>query len=141
MNILQGLFSKKQTEDKPQEFRDIKWGTVQPVYVQLGSVITPLRAWGDFSCAVNNHQQFKDKFGDAQGEDKLSELTSHLQPVLVSGVIDVLGEMSSGKSGLAELSADLNAVAAAVKARAEPNFNALGLTLLSVSVLNIQTGP
>jgi len=48
MSILKGLFGQKPADDQPQEFRDVTWGTVQPVTLRLGEGIVSLAAHGTY---------------------------------------------------------------------------------------------
>jgi len=118
--------------DAPQEFNDLRWGTPMPVMLRLGSEIVSVRARGSWSVAVSNPQLFKERAGDTDA------LPGQVRSILASKLYDALGEMSSGKSDVAEIAACAQEIAAAVKPRVEQELNAWGLTVTQISIHAIE---
>jgi membrane protease subunit (stomatin/prohibitin family) len=137
MSILKGLFGQKPADDQPQEFRDVTWGTVQPVTLRLGEGIVSLAAHGTYSFAVSDRQRLPERIGDVQDQDKQRELFMWLRPILTSKLFDALGGMAPTKSSVSELAAATDEIAAAVKAQAGPDFQAVGLTLTDFRIANL----
>ena len=137
MSILKGLFGQKPADDQPQEFRDVTWGTVQPVTLRLGEGIVSLAAHGTYSFAVSDRQRLPERIGDVQDQDKQRELFMWLRPILTSKLFDALGGKAPTKSSVSELAAATDEIAAAVQAQAGPDFQAVGLTLTDFRIANL----
>jgi membrane protease subunit (stomatin/prohibitin family) len=118
-------------------FLDLKWGTPEPVAMRdadLGMV--RLRAFGNFTLSVAEPALFVVKIVGTQGLYDTSDILGHLRTILVSRLSDVLGEQQVGLLGLPSMYDEL---AAAMRARAQDDFRALGVDLRSVYIGSIST--
>jgi len=137
MSILKGLFGQKPAGSQPLEFRDVSWGTTQPIMLGLGEGIVSLAAYGTYSFAVSDRQRLPEQIGDIQDPEKQRELCMWLRPILAGKLTDVLGEMAATRSDVSELVAFADEIAARVKAQAAPAFQSVGLTLTDVRIVKL----
>ena len=110
-----------------REFVDQKWGTPEPVVFRdsdLGMV--RLRGMGTYSTQIADPQLFVNKIVGTQGIYTTSQIIDFLRSILLSKLVDALGE---SKKGLFDLPASYQEMGAATKALAQGDFNALGIDL------------
>ena len=117
-----------------QEFRDLRWGAMQPVVLVLPSGIAPVTGFGEFACAVSDPARLAGAAGGAQGQDAIDAVAPRLKSALALAFGDVLADLSAGKADVAAIAADSAAIAAAMQAKAEPLFGELGLTLRALTI-------
>jgi len=125
-----------------REFPDVKWGTPQPIIVRnpgMGLGVALLQAFGNYSFNVSNPQQFVAQLVGAQGAYTLNDIQGRFRAVLLSKLADLLGELGTkgGKSVL-DIVALTEEIQAGVRAKAQDDFKALGVTLKSFTVESIK---
>jgi excisionase family DNA binding protein len=116
-----------------KELADRKWGTPQPIIVRnpgMGLGVALLQGFGTYSYQINDPQQFVTQLVGAQGVYKTSEIENRLRTMLLSKLQDLLGETTATRS-VVELIALTEELGTGVRAKAQDDFNALGLTLKS----------
>ncbi len=123
-----------------KEFADRKWGTPQPIIVRnpgMGLGVALLQGFGTYSYQINDPQQFVTQLVGAQGVYKTSEIENRLRMMLLSKLQDLLGE-TTAKRSIVELIALTEELGTGVRAKAQDDFNALGLTLKSFYIGNLK---
>ena len=123
-----------------KEFADRKWGTPQPIIVRnpgVGLGIALLQGFGSYSYEVSDAQQFVTQLVGAQGVYKTSEIENRLRTMLLSKLQDLLGETTSTKSVL-DLIGLTEELGSGVRAKAQDDFKAIGLTLKSFYIGNLK---
>jgi excisionase family DNA binding protein len=114
-----------------KEFVDRKWGTPQPIIVRnpgMGLGVALLQSFGTYSFQVADAQQFVTQVVGAQGVFMMSEIENRLRTMLLSKLQDLLGE-TAAKTSVPELIGLVEELGAGVRAKAQDDFNAVGLTL------------
>ncbi len=114
-----------------KEFVDRKWGTPQPIIVRnpgMGLGVALLQSFGTYSFQVADAQQFVTQVVGAQGTYRMSEIENRLRTMLLSKLQDLLGE-TAAKTSVPELIGLVEELGAGVRAKAQDDFNAIGLTL------------
>jgi len=125
-----------------KEFPNVKWGTPQPIVVKnpgVGLGIALLQAFGSYSFFVSNPQQFVSQVVGAQGAYTVNDIEGRFRAMLLSKLMDLLGELGTkgGKSVL-DIIGLTEEIGAGVRAKAQDDFKALGVTLKSFYVENIK---
>lgn len=123
-----------------KEFADRKWGTPQPIIVRnpgMGLGVALLQGFGTYSYQIKDAQQFVTQLVGAQGAYKTEEIENRLRTMLLSKLQDLLGE-TTGKKSVVELIALTEELGAGVRAKAQDDFAALGLTLKSFYIGNLK---
>jgi excisionase family DNA binding protein len=123
-----------------KEFADRKWGTPQPIIVRnpgMGLGVALLQGFGTYSYQINDAQQFVAQLVGAQGVYKTSEIENRLRMMLLSKLQDLLGETTARRS-VVELIALTEELGTGVRAKAQDDFGALGLTLKSFYIGNLK---
>jgi len=125
-----------------KEFPTVKWGTPQPVVVKnpgVGLGIALLQAFGNYSFFISNPQQFVSQVVGAQGAYTLNDIEGRFRSVILSKLSDLLGELGTkgGKSVL-DIIGLTEEIGAGVRAKAQDDFKALGVTLKSFYIENIK---
>lgn len=123
-----------------KEFANEKWGTPQPIIVRnqgMGLGVALLQGFGTFSYQVKDPQQFVTQVVGTQGAYKTTDIEDRIKSVLLSKLQDVLGETTAAKSVL-DLIGLTEELGAAVRAKAQDDFEALGLTLKSFYIGNLK---
>ncbi len=122
-----------------REFTDMKWGTPEPIPVQtpgVGVGWQVLTGYGIFGFAVTNPQQFVTQIVGAQGLYSTKDIEERLRGVLIQAIADMLGEQAVKLGGnfMARLSSLRDEFAAGLRAKAQDDFQALGLTIKTVKI-------
>ncbi|HSN94699.1 MAG TPA: SPFH domain-containing protein [Anaerolineaceae bacterium] len=123
-----------------REFSDQKWGTPQPIIVKnpgVGLGIALLQGFGTFSFQVNDPQQFVTQIVGASSSLSTVDIEARLRAMLLSKLQDLLGETAK-KSNVMELIGLTEELSAAVRAKAQDDFLAIGLLLKSFYVANLK---
>ena len=123
-----------------REFADRKWGTPQPIIVRnpgMGLGVALLQAFGSYSFQVADAQQFVTQIVGAQGIYMMSDIENRLRTMLLSKLSDLLGETAANHS-VVELIALNEELGAGVRAKAQDDFAAIGLTLKSFYIGNLK---
>ncbi len=123
-----------------KEFVDRRWGTPQPILVRnpgMGLGVALLQGFGTYSFQVKDAQQFVTQIVGAQGVYRISDIENRLRTILLSRLQDLLAE-TAAKSSVAELIALTDELSAGVRAKAQDDFAAVGLTLKTFFVGNLK---
>ena len=123
-----------------REFADRKWGTPQPIIVRnpgMGLGVALLQGFGTYSFQVKDAQQLVTQIVGANGIFRTSEIENRLRTMLLSKLQDVLGETAANKS-VVELVGLTEEIGAAVRAKGQDDFAAVGLTLKSFYIGNLK---
>ena len=123
-----------------REFADKKWGTPQPIIVRnpnMGLGVALLQGFGTYSFQVSDPQQLVTQLVGAQGVYRTGDIESRMRSMLLSKLQDLLGE-TAAKYSVPELIGLTEELGAGVRAKAQDDFLALGLTLKSFYIENIK---
>lgn len=123
-----------------KEFANKKWGTPQPIIVRnpgMGLGVALLQGFGTYSFQVSDPQLFVTNIVGKQAVFHTSEIEERLRTVLLSKLQDLLGETAAKKS-VVELIGLTEELGAGVRAKAQDDFAALGLTLKTFYVGNLK---
>jgi len=125
-----------------REFPDVKWGTPQPIIVRnpgVGLGVALLQAFGNYSFFVSNPQQFVSQLVGAQGIYNLSEIQGRFRTILLAKLADMLGELGTkGGRSVLDIIALTEEVQAGVRAKAQEDFKAIGVTLKTFGIESIK---
>jgi excisionase family DNA binding protein len=114
-----------------KEFADQKWGTPQPILVRnpgMGLGVALLQGFGTYSFEVADAQQFVNQIVGVSGEFTTQDIESRLRSMLLSKLQDLLGETTEATS-VPELIGLVEELGIGVRAKAQDDFKAIGLTL------------
>lgn len=123
-----------------KEFANRKWGTPQPIIVRnpgMGLGVALLQGFGTYSFQVSNPQLFVTNIVGKQAKFHTSEIEKRLRAILLSKFQDLLGETGAKKS-VVELIGLTEELGAGVRAKAQDDFAALGLTLKTFYIGNLK---
>ena len=123
-----------------REFADRKWGTPQPIIVRntgVGLGIALLQGFGTYSFQVNDPQQFVTQIVGQLGGFRTSDIENRLRTMLLSRLQDVLGETTT-ENNVLDLIGLTDELSAAVRAKAQDDFLAVGLILKSFYIGNLK---
>ena len=114
-----------------REFPNEKWGTPQPIIVRnpgMGLGVALLQGYGTYSFQVADPQQFVNQIVGATGTYRTSVIQARLRSMLLSKLQDLMGETTAATS-VPELIGLVEELGAGVRAKAQDDFQAVGLTL------------
>ncbi len=123
-----------------REFADRKWGTPQPIIVRnpgMGLGVALLQGFGTYSFQVKDPQQFVTQIVGAQGVYTTGDIENRLRTMLLSKLQDLLGE-TGAKNSIPEMIGLTEELNAGVRAKAQDDFTAVGLTLKSFYIGNLK---
>jgi excisionase family DNA binding protein len=123
-----------------KEFANEKWGTPQPIIVRnpgMGLGVALLQGFGTYSFQVKDPQQFVTQIVGTVGAYRTSDIEERLRTVLLSKIQDVLGETTAAR-GVVDLIGLTEEVGAAVRAKAQDDFEAVGMVLKSFYIGNLK---
>ena len=123
-----------------KEFVDMKWGTPQPIIVRnagVGLGIALLQGFGTYSIQISDPQQFVTQVVGATGTYRMSDIDNRLRTMLLSKLQDVLGE-TAAKQNVMELIGLTEELGAAVRAKSQDDFAAIGMVLKSFYIGNLK---
>src|SRR5512146_2318582 len=123
-----------------KEFANKKWGTPQPIIVRnpgMGLGVALLQGFGTYSFQVKDAQQFVTQIVGAQGAYRTTDIEERLKTILLSKIQDVLGETTAAKS-VVDLIGLTEEVGAAVRAKAQDDFEAIGMQLKTFYIGNLK---
>src|SRR5215216_1326263 len=123
-----------------REFANEKWGTPQPIIVRnpgMGLGVALLQGFGTYSFQVKDPQQFVTQIVGQQGAYRTTDIEERLKTMLLSKIQDVLGETTAASS-VVDLIGLTEEIGAAVRAMAQDDFDALGLTLKTFYIGNLK---
>jgi len=123
-----------------REFANEKWGTPQPIIVRnpgMGLGVALLQGFGTYSFQVKDPQQFVTQIVGQQGAYRTTDIEERLKTMLLSKIQDVLGETTAASS-VVDLIGLTEEVGAAVRAKAQDDFEAIGMQLKSFYIGNLK---
>src|SRR5512133_1865627 len=123
-----------------KEFANKKWGTPQPIIVRnpgVGLGVALLQGFGTYSYQVNDPQLFVTNIVGKQAIFRTAEIEERVRTMLLSKLQDLLGETGAKKNVL-ELIGLTEELGAGVRAKAQDDFAALGLTLKTFYIGNLK---
>jgi excisionase family DNA binding protein len=123
-----------------RDFADRKWGTPQPIIVRnpnMGLGVALLQGFGTYSYQVKDPQQLVTQLVGAQGVYRTGDIETRLRSMLLSKLQDLLGETAASNS-VPELIGLTEELGSGVRAKAQDDFLALGLTLKSFYIENMK---
>ena len=123
-----------------REFVDQKWGTPQPIIVRnpgMALGVALLQGYGTYGFQVSDPQQFVTQVVGVNGAYRTTDIQARLRSMLLSKLQDMLGETTAAKS-VPELIALVEEIGAGVRAKAQDDFKALGLTLKAFYVESLK---
>jgi excisionase family DNA binding protein len=123
-----------------REFANRKWGTPQPIIVRnpgMGLGVALLQGFGTYSFQVRDPQQFVTQIVGTRGTYETGEIEERLRTMLLSKLQDMLGE-TGAKHSVPEIIGLTEEIGAGVRAKAQDDFEALGLTLKTFYVGNLK---
>jgi len=123
-----------------KEFANKKWGTPQPIIVRnpgMGLGVALLQGFGTYSFQVSDPQLFVTNIVGKQAVFRSSDIEERLRTMLLSKLQDLLGETAAKRSVL-ELIGLTEELGSGVRAKAQDDFAALGLTLKTFYVGNLK---
>lgn len=123
-----------------REFADRKWGTPQPIIVRntgVGLGVALLQGFGSYSFQVQDPQQFVTQIVGQLHAYRTQDIENRLRTMLLSKLQDVLGETTAKKNVL-DLIGLTDELSAAVRAKAQDDFLALGLLLKTFYIGNLK---
>ncbi len=118
-----------------REFTDLKWGTPQPISLRdtdLGLV--RLRAFGQYTMQIADPKRFVDQIVGTQGIFTTAQIEDYLRNTVISRLTDVLGENMKSIFDLPQL---FDEISAAMRARVQDDFLAMGVALKQFMVVSI----
>ena len=121
-----------------REFVDLKWGTPDPIVVRnpgMGLGVVLLQGHGAFAVQVRDPQLFVNKIVGVQRLYETERIVGYLRSILVSKLADVVGNFNRPVVDLAGFFEELGA---AVRAKAQEDFGALGLDLKAFYVQSLR---
>lgn len=123
-----------------KEFVDRKWGTPQPIIVKnpgMGLGVALLQGFGSYSFSISDPIQFVTQIVGAQGSYRMVDIENRLRNMLLSKLQDVLGE-TAAKNSVVQLIGLTEELGAAVRAKAQDDFAAIGMLLKSYYIGNLK---
>jgi excisionase family DNA binding protein len=123
-----------------KEFANKKWGTPQPIIVRnpgVGLGVALLQGFGTYSFQVSDPQLFVTNIVGKQAIFRTAEIEERVRTMLLSKLQDLLGETGAKKSVL-ELIGLTEELGSGVRAKAQDDFAALGLTLKTFYIGNLK---
>jgi excisionase family DNA binding protein len=123
-----------------REFPNQKWGTPQPILVRnpgMGLGVALLQGYGSYGLEVADAQQFVTQIVGAMGAYSMNDIQARLRAMLLSKLQDLLGETTKASS-VPELIGLVEEMGASVRAKAQDDFKALGLTLKSFYIESLK---
>ncbi len=123
-----------------KEFANRKWGTPQPIIVRnpgMGLGVALLQGFGTYSFQVSDPQQFVTQIVGTQGFYRTGDIEERLRTMLLSKLQDALGETAI-KHSVPEMIGLTEELGAAVRAKAQDDFAAIGLMLKSFYIGNLK---
>jgi excisionase family DNA binding protein len=123
-----------------REFANEKWGTPQPIIVRnpgMGLGVALLQGYGTYSFAISDPQQFVNQIVGSTGSYRTTEIQARLRSMMLSKLQDLLGETTAATS-VPELIGLIEELGAGVRAKAQDDFKALGMTLKSFYIESLK---
>ena len=123
-----------------REFLDRKWGTPQPIVMQtpgIGLGWLLLQGFGTYAYKVEDPQQFVTQIVGQQGVYDTADIENDLRSRLLRSFSDFLGEMKGKYTTVQDIIGNQEEISAAVRAKANDDFEARGLVLKGFVIANL----
>lgn len=123
-----------------KEFPDRKWGTAQPIIVSnkgVGLGLALLQGYGTYSFQISDPQQFLTQIVGAQASFRLADIEDRFRGIILSKLQDILAETGAKKNVL-EVIGLTEELGAAIRAKGQDDFAAVGCTLKSFYISSIK---
>jgi len=123
-----------------REFLDRKWGTPQPIVMQtpgIGLGWLLLQGFGTYAYKVEDPQQFVTQVVGTQGVYDTGDIENDLRSRLLRSFSDFLGEMKGKYTTVQDIIGNQEEISAAVRAKANDDFEARGLVLKGFVIANL----
>ncbi len=123
-----------------REFLDRKWGTPQPIVMQtpgIGLGWLLLQGFGTYAYQVSDPQQFVTQVVGTQGVYDTVDIEEDLRSRLLRSFSDLLGEMKGKYTTVQDIISNQEEIGAAVRAKAQDDFEARGLVLKAFIIANL----
>jgi len=123
-----------------KDFADRRWGTPSPIIVRnpgMGVGVALLQAFGSYSFVVKDPQQLVTQLVGAKASYSLTEIENRLRNMMLSKLQDILADLGA-KHSVPELLGLTIEIGDAIRAKAQDDFAAIGLTLKSFYVASIK---
>jgi membrane protease subunit (stomatin/prohibitin family) len=115
-----------------REFTDLKWGTPTPITIKDPVLrMARVQARGSYAVQITEPQLFVNKIVGTQGIYRTSDIQSFFRSMVLTKLTDLIGEMGKSVIELAGMAEELTM---GVRAKADEEFAARGVTLTSVYV-------
>ncbi len=122
-----------------REFADRKWGTPQPIVIStpgMGLGVALIQGFGTYSFQVSDPQQFVAQIVGAQGVYRTRDIEGRLRTMLLSKLQDLIA--STKFNTIPDLLSMTEELGAGIRAKAQDDFKALGLTLKTFYIGSLQ---
>jgi membrane protease subunit (stomatin/prohibitin family) len=118
-----------------KDFLDLKWGTPEPIALRDSELgLVRIRSFGTYSMQVADPQLFVNKIVGAQGLYDTTQITNYLRGIIVSKMVDLIGETTASLFDMPRLYEEFGA---GVRAKAQEDFANVGLMLKTIYVMSI----
>jgi membrane protease subunit (stomatin/prohibitin family) len=115
-----------------REFTDLKWGTPTPITIKDPVLrMARVQARGSYALQVTEPQLFINKIVGTQGIYRTADIQGFFRSMILTKLTDLVGEMGKSVIELAGMAEELTM---GVRAKADEEFAARGVTLTSVYV-------
>jgi membrane protease subunit (stomatin/prohibitin family) len=115
-----------------REFTDLKWGTPTPITIKDPVLrMARVQARGSYALQVTEPQLFINKIVGTQGIYRTADIQGFFRSMILTKLTDLIGEMGKSVIELAGMAEELTM---GVRAKADEEFAARGVTLTSVYV-------
>jgi excisionase family DNA binding protein len=103
----------------------------------MGLGVALLQGFGSYSFSIADPVQFVTQIVGAQASYRMSDIENRVRNMLLSKLQDVLGE-TAAKNSVVQLIGLTEEIGAAVRAKAQDDFAAIGMTLKSFYIGNLK---
>ncbi len=118
-----------------REITDLKWGTPQPISLRDSDLgLVRLRAFGQYTIQIAEPKRFVDQIVGTQGIYTTSQIEEYLRNAVISRITDIIAENMTSILDLPRLFDEL---AAAVRAKVQDDFMAMGIMLKQFMIVSI----
>jgi membrane protease subunit (stomatin/prohibitin family) len=115
-----------------REFTDLKWGTPTPITIKDPVLrMARVQARGSYALQISEPQLFVNKIVGTQGIYRTADIQGFFRSMILTKLTDLIGEMGKSVIELAGMAEELTM---GVRAKADEEFAARGVTLTSVYV-------
>ena len=122
-----------------REFVDRKWGTPQPIVIEtpgMGFGVALIQGFGTYSFQISNPQQFVTQVVGTQGVYRTGDIENRLRSVLLSKMTDLIA--STKFNTIPQLLSMVEELGAGIRAKAQDDFQALGMLLKTFYISNLR---